>query len=79
MSMLVRSILAPMLAFCGTHATAQAVTKEAIRLIVGFAPGGPSDIAGRIATEILSAKLGVAVVVENKAGASGAIAAEVRY
>jgi tripartite-type tricarboxylate transporter receptor subunit TctC len=76
MSMLVRSTLALILAFCGTHAAAQAVTKEPIRLIVGFAPGGPSDIAGRIAAEILSAKLGVSVVVENKAGASGAIAAD---
>ena len=76
MSILVRSTLALILAFCGTHAAAQAVTKEPIRLVVGFAPGGPSDIAGRIAAEILSAKLGVSVVVENKAGASGAIAAD---
>lgn len=55
---------------------AQAPGKEPIRLVVGFAPGGPSDIAGRIAAEIMSAKLGVSVVVENKAGASGAVAAD---
>ena len=59
-----------------SSATAQAPAKEPIRLIVGFAPGGPSDIVGRIAAEILSAKLGTTVVVENRAGASGAIAAD---
>ena len=65
--------------FCVTVSSpvlAQTPGRDPIRLIVGFAPGGPSDIAGRIAAEILTAKLGVAVVVENKAGASGAIAAD---
>lgn len=65
--------------FCVTVSSAvlaQNSGREPIRLVVGFAPGGPSDIAGRIAAEILSTKLGVSVVVENKAGASGAIAAD---
>ena len=57
-------------------AAAQGTAKEPMRLIVGFAPGGPSDIAGRIAAEILNSKLGVTTIVENRAGASGAIAAE---
>jgi tripartite-type tricarboxylate transporter receptor subunit TctC len=63
------------LLFCSVT-VAQTPNKDPIRLVVGFAPGGPSDIAGRIAAEILSAKLGVSVVVENRAGASGSIAAD---
>ncbi|MDO8450986.1 MAG: tripartite tricarboxylate transporter substrate binding protein [Rhodoferax sp.] len=44
-----------------------------IRLIVPFAPGGPTDMMGRTAGKILSDKLGQPVVVENKAGSGGNI------
>jgi tripartite-type tricarboxylate transporter receptor subunit TctC len=74
-----RFIAAVFSLFCmtaGSSVVAQTPARDPIRLLVGFAPGGPSDIAGRIAAEILSAKLGVSVVVENRAGASGAIAAD---
>lgn len=50
-------------------------TPETIRLVVGFAPGGPTDAVARIAAEILTAKLGTPVVVDNRPGASGALAA----
>jgi tripartite-type tricarboxylate transporter receptor subunit TctC len=47
-----------------------------IRLIVGFSPGGSADSVGRALAEGLSTRLGQPVVVENKPGANGNIAAE---
>ncbi|KQT11421.1 Bug family tripartite tricarboxylate transporter substrate binding protein [Ramlibacter sp. Leaf400] len=47
-----------------------------IKLLVGYAPGGSVDMAARVAADILSAKLGATVVVENLAGAAGVVAAQ---
>jgi tripartite-type tricarboxylate transporter receptor subunit TctC len=47
-----------------------------VRLIVGFAPGGSTDIIGRIVAQRLSERLGQNIVVENKAGAGGTIGAD---
>jgi tripartite-type tricarboxylate transporter receptor subunit TctC len=47
-----------------------------IKLIVGFPPGGSTDLAGRVLAARLTQSLGQVVVVENKAGASGNIAAD---
>jgi len=46
-----------------------------MRLVVPFAPAGPTDIIGRKAAEKLTAILGQTMIVENKAGAAGSIGA----
>jgi len=48
-----------------------------IRLIVGFTPGGSTDLVGRLIGTKLSERLGQQVVVDNRPGASGIIAAEI--
>ncbi|HKR91540.1 Bug family tripartite tricarboxylate transporter substrate binding protein, partial [Novosphingobium sp.] len=48
-----------------------------IRCIVALPPGGGTDSTGRLAMQALSEALGVAVVVENKAGAGGTIGSDI--
>ena len=56
-----------------TGAWAQGYPTHAIKLIVPFAPGGSTDIIGRLTAEALRKVLGQPVVVENVGGAAGAI------
>ncbi len=49
---------------------------KSIRLVVGFPPGGATDVIARVLAQGLTAELGQTVLVENKGGASGIIASE---
>ncbi|RSE80881.1 tripartite tricarboxylate transporter substrate binding protein [Achromobacter denitrificans] len=53
-----------------------AYPSKPIRLIVPYPPGGVTDVAGRLAGEILSKKFGQPVVVENRPGANGMIGSQ---
>ena len=55
---------------------AQSFPTRPVTLTVGFAPGGGTDTAARIVARKLSENIGQSVVVENKAGAGGNIAAQ---
>ncbi len=59
-------------------ATAQAQTypSRPVMLVLGFAPGGPSDVMARIFAKKLEQVIGQPVVIENRAGAGGNVAAE---
>ena len=50
--------------------------KSPVRVLIGFPPGGATDAIGRVITDRLPAILGQAVMVENKLGAGGRLAAD---
>ena len=69
--------LALLLALPAVHAVAQAAyPAKAIRFIVGYQPGGGTDLTARLVGERLSTALGQPVVVENRPGAGGNIAGD---
>ena len=63
-------------AFRAAMAQDAAYPTRAVRLLVGFAPGGPLDFVARALAERLSERLGQNFIVENRSGATGNIAAE---
>ncbi len=65
-----------MASIVATPSFGQTYPSKPIRLIVPYPPGGPNDLFGRVIAQKLSEAYGQQVVVDNRSGASGIIAAE---
>src|SRR5215831_12315922 len=74
-----RAAVAVVLFFSTTAVTAQSVPfpVKPLRIVVPFSAGGPADITTRTITPRLSELLGQGFVVDNRAGATGIIGAEI--
>jgi tripartite-type tricarboxylate transporter receptor subunit TctC len=57
-------------------AQAQDFPTRVIRMVIAFPAGGPTDFVGRVLADKLKELLGQSVIIENKAGANGAIGAD---
>jgi tripartite-type tricarboxylate transporter receptor subunit TctC len=71
-----RITIATLAALCPLTATAQQYPAKTVRFIIPFPPGGPTDIMGRMATDILSKATGQQFVPDNRGGAGGNIGAD---
>src|SRR5690349_13404579 len=69
-------LIALCLALSATHVRAQPYPAKPIKIIVGFAAGGASDVTARVLAPKLTALLGQPVIIENRLGSGGAIATE---
>ena len=59
------------------HAAEEPVPSKPVRLVIGFAPGGGTDTTARALSQKLIASLGQQVIVDNRPGHSGTIAADI--
>ena len=65
-----------MFAVPGTARAQGIPTGGPIRILTGYPAGGGTDVMARVLAEKLKERLGVSVIVENRAGASGTLANE---
>jgi len=71
-----KRVLVAMMAVCAFAASAQEYPAKPAKIVVGFGAGGPTDVIARIVAQDLTAALGQAFIVENRAGANAIIATE---
>src|SRR5262249_36047325 len=74
-----RTLVAVALAFAAcaaSHAAEPGYPSKPVRLLVGFSPGGGTDVAARIVAKKVSEDWNQQVVVDNRAGAGGLIASD---
>src|SRR6478752_66989 len=72
---ILQTLLTVALTLMMSAALAQGWPQKPVRFVVPFAPGGATDIAARMLGEKLTQAWGQSVIVENRAGAGGALGA----
>src|ERR1700704_5303483 len=68
-------LFACLLLLAGAAATAQEYPGKPVRMVVGFPPGGGTDVVARILQPRLTELLGQTIVIDNRPGATGTVAA----
>src|SRR2546422_5122053 len=68
-------LFAYLLALSSALACAQEYPSKPVRMVVGFPPGGGTDVVARILSPRLSELLGQPIVIDNRPGATGTVAA----
>jgi tripartite-type tricarboxylate transporter receptor subunit TctC len=71
-----RALAAAVLMLAGMHVAAQEFPAKPVRIVVGLAPGGGTDIVARVLAARLTEMWGQQAIVENRTGAGGSIAAD---
>jgi tripartite-type tricarboxylate transporter receptor subunit TctC len=74
--MIMRWMMAVLVTVC-TSVSAQTFPDKPVRIVVGYAPGGATDLVGRILAEGVTELLGQSVIIDNRAGAGGAIGMQI--
>src|SRR3954463_6006189 len=72
----IRNAILALLLFTASQAAAQNYPDKPIRLLVGFAAGGPADISARVLADRFTEAWGQPVVIENITGAAGNLATD---
>ena len=76
----IRALAAPALCLAsllaGSALAQSPYPDKAIRMVIAFPPGGPTDLVARVLAQKLTEQMGQSVVVDNRPGANGNIAAE---
>jgi tripartite-type tricarboxylate transporter receptor subunit TctC len=76
MTTFLRFLTGLFLALMASSLWAQSWPNKPVRMIIAFPPGGPTDLVSRVLAQRLSEQLGQQVIVDNKPGAGGNLAAE---
>ena len=72
----VRFIVLTVLFALAAHSHAQTTPPRPIRVLVGYPPGGSTDVTARVVMDAAAKALGQAIIIDNRPGAAGAIANE---